>query len=385
MKKIVVVGGGPAGMMAAYAAAANGGLVTLIDRNDKLANKLLLTGNGKCNYSNEDMSFEYYNFDETHPFAEIINKYNPLWLERFFEEKGMLTYKKENLLYPKSEKATSVKDLLEKLLADEKINIICGNKVVNVSKDSNEYTLTLEDSREIKADRLIIATGGKAYPSTGSDGGGYRLARTLGHKVEFTYPVLTRLISKDKGLTKMGGVRIKALVKAIVNDEEVAKENGEIQFTKEGLSGICIFNLSRFISKPLEEKCKCQVAIDFVPEMSKEELAVILNRQEDVETFLRINFGEKTADLINDKLINHDYVEAIKNLLINIDDHDSFSNAQVTKGGVNINEVDGNLESRISQGLYFAGEVLDVDGKCGGYNLHWAFVSGYQAGINAAK
>lgn len=383
MNKVAIVGGGPAGMMAAYAAASEGADVILIDRNERLANKLLLTGNGKCNYTNADISSDYYNFSKEHPFSKVITEYSPEWLEGFFFEQGMLTFKKDSLYYPKSEKASSVKELFENILKD-KVKIVKGKKVTAAAFDE-EYILTLEDNSQIKADRLIIATGGKAYPSTGSDGGGYRLARALGHKVEFTYPVLTKLITKDEGIANMAGVRIKALVRAIVDGKEVYSDKGEIQFTKEGLSGICIFNLSRYISKPLEDKVKCQVEIDFLPEMTDKELEGLLEKQDNKEEFLRINFGEKAAALIEARAVKSDLKNAIKRFVVNIDNHDSFDNAQVTKGGVNIDEVDENLESRISKGLYFAGEVLDVDGKCGGYNLHWAFASGYKAGINAVR
>lgn len=383
MNRVLVIGGGPAGMAAAYSAAKAGGQVNIVDRNDEMGKKLLLTGNGKCNYSNRALSYEAYNFDANHPFAKIIEEYDSYWLEQFFAEVGMLTYQKDNYLYPKSEKALSVRDLFMKLLKDESVNIFYGKKALSIKFDK-EYIVTFDDNSEIRADRIVIATGGKAYPATGSDGGGFKLARGLGHKVEFTYPVLTRLITKDKKIANMAGVRNKARVSALLNGEIVGTEEGEVQFTKEGLSGICIFNLSRYLSKPLEGEDKCQVLIDFVPEKSKEEIVNKMESFGSIEDYLKINFGEKTARFIMDKTKDGDYIATAKGLVVDISAHDDFSNAQVTKGGVNIEEVNGNLESTKAKGVYFAGEVLDVDGKCGGYNLHWAFVSGYLAGMNAA-
>ena len=231
-----------------------------------------------------------------------------------------------------------------------------------------------------------------------SDGGGYRLARALGHNVTFTYPVLTRLFTEDKSVKEMAGVRFKAKVSAVVEGETVSSEEGELQFTENGLSGICIYNLSRYLSKPLEDGLNCNVVVDFMPEMAKESMDYYIEKQiqknNDWRNLLVNIFGEKTASLIYKKivseangatgkdLISH-FTNSIKNYKIKISGHDSFSNAQVTKGGVSIDEVDENMASKICPGLFFAGEVLDVDGKCGGYNLH--FSSGRRAGLSAGE
>ena len=392
MNTILVIGGGPAGMMAAYKASEQNNKVILVERNDSLGKKLLLTGSGKCNYSNENLLPEKYNFGESHPFSKLLSVYDSKWLENFFKEHGMLTDRRDGLLYPRSERSDTVKELFENLLIDSGVEILVGKKAVSVDKNE-KFTVRFEDGEEIEADKLIIATGGKAYPSTGSDGAGYRLARGLGHEVTFTYPVLTRLLTSDKDVKRIAGVRIKAKVSAWVDGKILETTEGEIQFNENALSGICIFQLSRFMSKPLEEGKECYVHIDFAPEMKKEEVKVFIekalsNRPEaDVEKIIKTMFGNKTAEMIISKagdVTVEKIAEVIKDSSVKIDNHDSFKDAQVTRGGVCLSEVDNNMESKICEGLFFAGEVLDVDGTCGGYNLHFAFMSGYAAGLKAA-
>ena len=411
MTDICIIGGGPAGITAALSAASRGKKVTIIERNEEPLKKLLLTGSGKCNYSNSDLKSDYYNFGQNHPFSKVIEEYDSEWLENFFMEKGMLTYKKECLKYPRNERSDTLKNLLLDLISKEGVKTINNKKVVSVQKNDESdnlkeyndsragFVVKFEDGEEIGCEKLIIATGGKAYPSLGSDGAGYRLARELGHSVSFTYPVLTRLLTDDKDIRDLSGIRFKARVSAEAEGKIVCVEDGDLQFAENALSGICIFNLSRFVSKPVEENKECFVIVDFLPEMSEGEITEYLKKTtSDDANFLVNTFGEKTAAFI-EKRVGKKMNEAgagsdkkeeitafvIKNARIRITGHDSFNFAQVTKGGVNIDEVDENLSSKICPGLFFAGEVLDVDGKCGGYNLHWAFASGYKAGLIAAK
>lgn len=393
MYTVLVIGGGAAGMMAAYAAAKENNKVILAERNEILGKKLLLTGSGKCNYSNENLSLAQYNFGEDHPFSTLFSQYDTKWIEGFFAKHGMLTDRRDGLLYPRSERSDTVKELFENLLKESKIETIFGKKAVSAEK-KDKFIVEFEDGDTVAADKLIIATGGKAYPSTGSDGGGYRLARNLGHEVTFTYPVLTRLLTSDKNIKKMAGVRIKAMVSAIVDGSVLDTTEGEVQFNENALSGICIFQLSRFMSKPLEEGKECFVHIDFVPEMKKEEVASFIkealeNRPDaSIKEIVQTMFGQKTAEMIVTKAgaeaTAEQIAEVIKDTSVKIDNHDSFKDAQVTRGGVKLDEVSNNMESKICEGLYFAGEVLDADGTCGGYNLHFAFMSGYIAGINAS-
>ena len=412
MKRICIIGGGPAGVMAAIAAAESGEKVTLIERNDMLLKKLLLTGNGRCNYSNENITLDGYNFDESHLFSKILEELDSKWLENFFYENGMLTKKQGDLMYPRSEKAETVRNTLIEILRENNVEILLSKKVVgvkshidgNAEKSDNmniekAFSLVFDDGTQTECSSIVIATGGKAYPSTGSDGGGYRISRELGHNVTFTYPVLTRLFTSDKDVLELAGVRFKGRVSALIENETVGTQDGEIQFTDKGLSGICVFNLSRFLSKAIEDKIECEIAIDFLPEFSKEEINSFIKShskkcsKEDPHSLLSKMTNEKIASLIikraNIKTFDEKAQKEIANLLkdfrVKISDHDSFSNAQITKGGVNIEEVSGDMQSLVSPGVFFAGEVLDVDGICGGFNLHWAFASGYKAGKKAAE
>ena len=401
MSTILVIGGGPAGMTAAYAASDSGrNRVILVERNEETGKKLLLTGSGKCNYSNANLDPKYYNFGANHPFANLLNRNDTACIEEFFAKRGMLTDRRDGLLYPQSERSDTVRDLLTDLLKEAKVETITGRKAVKAHCEGR-FTVEFEDGTSILADKLIIATGGKAYPSTGSDGGGYRLARNLGHEVTFTYPVLTRLLTSDEQTGKMAGVRIRAKVTGTVDGETAETTEGEVQFNSNALSGICIFQLSRFLSKPLEEGKDCHVHIDFAPGMTEAETINFIKEAGKTRTGASLSgivdtmFGTKTAEMLIDKAaeyegISKDKITAeqvahfIKDTDVKIDNHDSFRDAQVTRGGVKLDEVNENMESKITKNLYFAGEVLDVDGTCGGYNLHFAFVSGYEAGLSAA-
>ena len=412
MKRICIIGGGPAGVMAAIAAAESGEKVTLIERNDMLLKKLLLTGNGRCNYSNENITLDGYNFDESHLFSKILEELDSKWLENFFYENGMLTKKQGDLMYPRSEKAETVRNTLIEILRENNVEILLSKKVVgvkshidgNAEKSDNmniekAFSLVFDDGTQTECSSIVIATGGKAYPSTGSDGGGYRISRELGHNVTFTYPVLTRLFTSDKDVLELAGVRFKGRVSALIENETVGTQDGEIQFTDKGLSGICVFNLSRFLSKAIEDKIECEIAIDFLPEFSKEEINSFIKShskkcsKEDPHSLLSKMTNEKIASLIIkranintfDEKAQKEIANLLKDFRVKISDHDSFSNAQITKGGVNIEEVSGDMQSLVSPGVFFAGEVLDVDGICGGFNLHWAFASGYKAGKKAAE
>jgi len=424
--------------MAAVSAKTDNTVVTVIERNEDILKKLCLTGNGRCNFSNSEINYKYYNFDKDHPFCKILEEYDSEWLEGFFKENGMLSITKDGLKYPRSEKAETVKEILTSMAKQKEIDLLLSRKVTSVKKENDVFVLTLDNSEKTECDRLIITTGGKAYPSTGSDGAGYRLARELGHRVTYTYPALTRLFTDDREILKLAGVRYKAMVTGIADGKVLDRQYGEIQFTEKGLSGICIFKLSSFMSKPLEDKEKCSVIIDFLPEMTKEEMIVYLGKmlakqqknvniqnpdhaKETIKEILIGMVGEKPAKMICNKAEKLYKIEAcknnetcnenkngnkeetvndtmkdrkteiehlaglIKNLEIPITEHDSFSGAQVTRGGVDTGEVDDGLGSKKCQGLFFAGEVLDVDGTCGGYNLHWAFASGFKAGKSSAR
>lgn len=407
MKTVAVVGGGPAGMFAAIFAASEGAAVTIFEKNETLGKKLLVTGNGKCNYSNEDLSFENYNFDENDICNEVIGNFGSKDLEKFFYDLGMLTYIKNGLKYPLSNSASSVLNTLENKIFSLGISLSTKTDVIDIYRNDNKFTVVCDNSTQ-DFDRVIIATGGKALPRSGSVGSGYKFARNMGLNVFYTYPGLVPLFTAETIPNSLAKVRCKALLKAYINNTFVSSSQGELQFTECGLSGIAVFQLSRFLSKPLEQKSLCYIEVNLFPEFNKEELRQFFENSsktcEGIPFYDLVNqsipkaLAEYIFKISNiDSFIYHKSIfeysgsdidrilDNILSLKFNITSHMGYDKAQVTIGGVDRAEFDENMESKLVPGLFMAGEVVDVDGCCGGYNLHWAFASGRAAGIKAAK
>ena len=231
---VCVIGGGPAGVMAAYSAVLRGAKVSILERNTEVLKKLCLTGNGRCNFSNADLSVSNYNFDAEHCFAGILKEYDSDWLEDLFKENGMLSIERDGLKYPRSEKAVTVKDTLLKMCKEKNVEILSSAKVVSLEKNETGFTVVLEDGKKMTFDKVIITTGGKAYPNTGSDGAGYKLARSLGHTVTYTYPYLTRLLTDDKDVLKLSGVRFKGKVSAILYTFSASYGTGSFWISDDG-------------------------------------------------------------------------------------------------------------------------------------------------------
>ncbi len=404
MKHIAVIGAGPAGMSAAIAAAKQGAKVTIFERNDIVGKKLLLTGNGRCNFTNVDMHEDYFSFEEGSDASEVLNSVSTQEICDFFADLGVLSIERKGCFYPFTGQAGTVQSAL--VLAMEQLGVeMVLNTCVSVIDKQNDRFVVHTDQKKYEFNAVILACGGKAAPKTGSDGFGYRLARGFGHTVSRTYPVLVQLISDAQDLKKIAGVRCQANVTALVNDKKVAADYGELQLTEYGLSGIPVFNISRFLSKEIEEGQDCVVSVDFIPQIGNDAMEPFLRKR------LQNLKGYKMSDFISglvhsklteyvlkvrkinpdDRVVPEDY-EKVKELLDSMKDwrfkitgHKGFEHAQVTKGGVLLEEVDSNMESKLVKGVFFAGEMLDVDADCGGYNLHWAWASGKKAGEAAVK
>ena len=404
MKTIAVVGAGPAGMSAAIAAARNGAKVVVFERNDIAGKKLLLTGNGRCNFTNVDIHADYYSFGEGSVADEVLNSLSSRDICEFFTGLGVLSMERKGGMYPVTGQAGTIQTAFLQAMEQLGIEVIYNACISEIVRDKEQFVVHT-DNKFINFDAVILACGGKAAPKTGSDGFGYRLARGFGHTVTRTYPVLVQLQSDAPGLKQIAGVRCYANVTALVNEHKVATDYGELQLTDYGLSGIPVFHLSRFLSKEVEEGMKCVVSVDFIPQISKDALgAFVTKRLKDLKGYALKDFitglvHNKLADYIlktrnldagytvvpEDKEMVLELLNAMKDWRFGITGHKGFENAQVTKGGVILDEIDGNMESRLANGLFFAGEMVDVDADCGGYNLHWAFASGIKAGETAAK
>lgn len=404
MIKIAVIGAGPAGMMAAITAAKAGAKVTVFERNDIAGKKLLLTGNGKCNFTNVDIHADYYSFQEDSFADDILNELTYRDVCDVFMEMGVLSVERKGGLYPFTGQAKTVVNALVRAMERLGVTLLTGSCVNSITKQNNCFTVHT-DKENTEFDRVILACGGKAAPKTGSDGFGYRLARGFGHTVSRTYPALVQLIADNPNLKNVAGVRCYANASAWINGEKVVSDYGELQLTEYGLSGIPVFHLSRYLSKAVEEKENCIVKVDFVPQIRSDALEGYVLEQQKVLS--GCSFKAFLEGMVHDKLA--DYFLKIKKqesaFLSSEEDarklicllkemkawefvitgHKGFENAQVTKGGVLLDEIDENMQSKLTQGLYFAGEMVDVDAECGGYNLHWAWASGKKAGEEAAK
>ncbi len=404
MKTVAVIGAGPAGMSAAIAAAGKGAKVVVFERNDIAGKKLLLTGNGRCNFTNVDIHADYYSFEEGSVADEVLNSLSSRDVCEYFADLGVLSMERKGGLYPVTGQAGTIQTAFLQAMEQLGIEVIYNACIGEIASDKEQFVIHTNNSK-ISFDAVILACGGKAAPKTGSDGFGYRLARGFGHTVTRTYPVLVQMQSDASGLKQIAGVRCYANVTALVNGKKVASDYGELQLTDYGLSGIPVFHLSRFLSKETEEGMACEIAVDFLPQISGEALeAFVTKRIHDLKGYTIKDFitglvHNKLADYIltmrkidegytvvpEDKEMIMKLLTAMKDWHFNVTGHKGFENAQVTKGGVVLDEIDGNMESKLVKGLFFAGEMVDVDADCGGYNLHWALASGIKAGETAAK
>jgi predicted Rossmann fold flavoprotein len=395
----IVVGGGAAGMMSAVTAARNGASVLLLEGTSKTGIKILQTGNGKCNFTNYNMSAEMFNSENKEFIANALAQFNQNDAIDFFRSIGVFPKEKNGYVYPHSETAASVREALINELFRLHVEVVTNEPAVSIEK-RDEFTV----NGTYKGKSLILAAGSKAAPKTGSDGSGYILAEKMGHTVVKPLPSLVQLVSDDKICKKMAGVRSTGSVSIHV-DLDVYSDYGEIQYTDYGISGIPVFQISHQAVKGLDSGKKVFAEIDMIPDYSEDELMDYVT--ESVKTAPK-NIDQLFSGILNKKLVlavcekksiraderitekNIDLagkaIAAMKNFKIRISGNKSFENAQVCQGGVALSEINPQtLESRILSGLYFAGEIMDVDGKCGGYNLQWAWTSGYIAGMNACR
>lgn len=392
MSKVVVIGAGASGIIAALKASEKNEVI-LLDGNDKCGKKILLTGNGKCNYWNQSIDLQNYQTDDPEKLKKILEKQKKVF--SFLEKLGIYPRIKDGYYYPYSNQSSSIQTILNKALEKAKIVVKYHFKVSNILKKENQFVIE-SDEEEIVADKVIIATGSKAFSKTGSDGSGYQLVQKLGHHINPVLPSLVPLVGKE--VPKWEGNRIEANVQLYVNDQKIKEENGELQLTDYGVSGICIFNLSGVVSKNLYWKNKVLLKINFFKEVDNlfsflEERSKMLKNatiEEILESLIpyklllillqkvKINKDKNWFEL--SKVEKQNLVSVIQSYPLQIIDNLSFDRAQVCTGGVPLEEVGANLESNLVSNLYIVGEMLDVDGICGGFNLASSFITGYIAG-----
>ena len=406
MKKIAIIGGGASGMMAAIAATSRGARVTIYEHKDRVGKKILTTGNGKCNLTNLSLSKDDYRGNHPSFVVPVFEKFSVEDTLRFFEQLGLFWKEKNGYVYPVSNQAATVLDLLRFECKRLNIKIVteCGAVSIQPINGKKQEGFVVQDkSSKEKFDCVILATGSKAAPVTGSDGSGYKIAQKLGHSIVPVLPALTALKGKEEFFKPIAGVRVDATLSLYIENEYILSDTGELQLTAYGLSGIPVFQLSRYAIKAIKEKQKVHMVCDFLPGVRKKVLLEkIMDRKK-----LPMNAEEAFCGILNKKLLLHllkqaqikatdmvqnvsddklrEFCGLIKQCKIPLFDYLPFENAQVCQGGVDTKELYENLESKMQKGLFIVGELVDIDGKCGGYNLQWAWSSGYVAGVCAAK
>lgn len=404
--KIGVVGGGAAGMMAAITAAGQGAEVTLMERGERVGKKLLMTGNGKCNLGNLDLDITKYYGSDKEWISECLRRFGTEETIDFFRGIGLLLKNKNGYLYPASEQASVVLDVLYNELKVLGVELISECKINKIEKDMESGRIHVSDGhRSFWFDRVILACGSKAAPKTGSDGSGYKLAKQLGHEIVPTVPALVQLKCSEEYLKAVAGVRAEGCIQVMQNGKCVAEETGEIQFTDYGISGIPVFQVSRVVNYILREQSEAEVIIDLMPDYGPkafEEMIIsrrLLQTGRTVEEFFAGMLNKKLmalfiklAGLKSNVSVEEADPYAVKQVFalcrqwkLHVYGSNPYDNAQVCAGGVATSAITQNMESLRVPGVYFAGEILDVDGKCGGYNLQWAWCSGYLAGKAATE
>ncbi len=406
MNKIIVIGAGAAGLMAALSANENGGQVTILERNDRIGRKLLATGNGRCNYTNINLNIENYHGHNRKFAYSALSQFDVYRTMSYFEELGITPKVEERgKVFPASLQSSSMIDIFNYEIKNRNIDLQLNSFVKNIYKEDN-FKVQLEDGRVVTGDKIILATGGMSLENTGSDGNGYNLADKLGHEIIETFPGIVQLNLESDKLKEKSGVRFDGIAELHIDGEYIMEDEGDVLFTDYGISGPTILQLSRRAIDGLRNNKDVSIHVKVIKDRNMEELYEYL-----IMRFQNMNtkpLRESLIGLINKKLINpiiktvrldgkrpvaeiaNKDVRRLADILTSwkfkVIGHQPWEFAQVTAGGIDTKSIDNRtMESKIVPGLYIVGEVMDIDGDCGGYNLQWAWSSGYLAGKNASE
>lgn len=405
MKKVVIIGGGAAGMVAASTAVDRGLDVVLVERNHRLGRKILITGKGRCNITNDCEIEElienvprngkflysaFYTFTNT----DVIN---------MFESLGVKTKtERGKRVFPQSDKAHDIANALEKQIKQKKVSIMLNAKVDKIiAKDNKVEKVILDNKKEIKCDSVIVATGGLSYPLTGSTGDGYKFAKSFGHTITDIKPALIGMEVKEEFVKDLDKLSLRNIEISVYNskNKKIYDDFGELEFTKHGVDGPVIKSASCKMKDTTKENYK--IVIDLKPALDEEKLDKRI--QKDFQKYTNKKFEKALDDLLPKKLIpviielseidketvvhqisreqRKNLVKLLKNLTLTLKRYRPIEEAIVTSGGVKVSEINAStMESKLIEGLFFAGEVIDVDAYTGGFNLQIAFSTGYLAG-----
>ncbi len=402
MANVVIVGAGASGLAAAISAARGNNRVILLERNSVCGKKILMTGNGRCNYYNDDINISHYHSNDLSKLNNIITKDNLSKVLSFFDSIGIIPKIKDGYYYPNTNQAITFRNSLLTEALSFGVDICYDTYVKDIEKDNNTFRLITNNNKYI-CDKVIISTGGKSYPITGSDGNGYSLLEKLGHSKTDILPSLVQLKGNGKFLKKWSGIRVLSKVSLYEDDKFIKDELGEIQLTDYGISGICVMQLSSIVTRGINTNKSEKILINFLPdydEVSFSKYLEIRNNKLKNRSIYQLLEGIVNYKLLNvlfevskldknkklEELSDIEKTMLIKNIIsfsFEVSGINSFDRAQVCAGGIPLSEVNVlTMESMKVKNLYITGEVLDVDGDCGGYNLCFAFLTGIIAGEN---
>lgn len=409
-RRIIVIGAGAAGLMGAGTAAKEGADVTILEKNDRPGKKLLITGKGRCNITNDaDIETIIRSFPDTGKFLySALYTFSNWQVIDFFEQYGVPTQvERGGRIFPASGLAKDVVVALEKYARDFGVHFSYHQDVEKIAvEDGKVIGVHVRGKGLVAADRVILATGGSSYPGTGSTGDGYRMAQNIGHTIKPLIPSLVPLVTQEAWVTEMQGLSLRNVTLTLMQDgKKIGEEFGEMMFTHFGITGPIVLTLSRD-TVPLLKRGPVTARVDLKPALDSEKLDQRLQR--DFEAYINKDFKNALDDLLpksmipiiirlsgisEEKKVNQITAEErrrlgnlIKGLTFTVTGHRGFKEAIVTRGGVHTKEIDpSTMESKKVAGLYFAGEVIDLDAYTGGFNLQSAFSTGYLAGLSAAQ
>ncbi len=406
---VAIMGGGPAGIMAAAQSARDGLRVVLIEKNSSLAKKLLLSGGGRCNLANAEFNLKELvkNYHNGEFLFHAFSVFGPKETIEFFNKIGIETKVENNKrVFPKSNKAQDVLDALANYLAEKNVRLLFDTEILDIKKTKNKITKIILSNGEITASKYILCTGGKSYAQTGSTGKGLELAKNLGHTIVEPAPALSPIVLSAQGGPASGWKDLQAIslkdikITVLSKNKKIATESGEIMFTHFGLSGPAALNISAEIKRLLQNGQEVKISIDLAGQFNQEELLKEFEEyirgypSRTIKNILSEFAQERLAEVLLDsikidknKIANNlskseraQVVKTLKNFEVAAKDVMGFEQAMATRGGISLKEIDHKtMQSKIIGNLYFAGEIMDIDAKTGGFNLQMCWSTGYLA------
>jgi predicted Rossmann fold flavoprotein len=401
-EELIIIGAGAAGLAAAITAARAGERVVLLEQNNRPGKKILVSGNGKCNITNRHIATNRFHSINRDFIEEVLEGYDFIAVKEFFTSIGLaLIEGKDGKMFPMSMQASAVVELLEYEAKRVGVKIICDCKVTRMIKEGKDFILETTLGKKY-SQKLLITSGSPAAPQLGGNDSGYIFATSMGHTLIPRHPSLVQLCSEESWVKTCAGVKVAGMAKLYANGEYIAEREGDLLFTNYGISGLAILDLSREVSTRLALFDYCELSLDLMPKLSKEKLTnllldrIVKGSEKPVELWLQGVLHKKLVKVVleqsrckgktesdlNRKEINK-LVHSIKNLKLSITETKGFNGAEVATGGIDTTEINPQtMESKLVPNLFFAGEILDVDGDRGGFNFHWAWVCGLRVGNN---